>query len=411
MTTDQNPNRNREAWLTDVTNFAIVPKIRKECGLSPLKPLLVSVGFPASGGTRRKDGRYTDGQCCMQEHKSFHHLFIHPAHHGENDEAIVAMVGTLMHEVLHGCLPMDVGHRKDFSQAAKALGLLPEGAKPKSTRPDDDCARWILSEVEKFGPYPHESFEVSGKKQTTRLIQVKCPICKYVARVTRTWLDGPGAPICPDCDIPFEENVGDGDPDSIPLTPMEQIVEYGVKATLEVRMEARQKGIRLVYDPRWSLRMIRRGRRTNWYVLDYGPEVSGKFFTITRDDGTTEQVQAATLGVVPVRLQPAESRSHAIAVLEALRDGRVTHEKLDADRDDDPALDIDPDSEYEDDDDEEIYDGVPYTDEEMEIYEQEVAEREGGRAKVTPITPMTEGDLPDRIAQLTALATPTRKRR
>lgn len=42
------------------------------------------------------------------------------------------------------------------------------------------------------------------KRQSTRMRKVYCPDCKYVARVTRTWLDAKGAPICPCSMVPME---------------------------------------------------------------------------------------------------------------------------------------------------------------------------------------------------------------
>lgn len=33
-------------------------------------------------------------------------------------------------------------------------------------------------------------------KQTTRLLKVTCPSCKYIARITTTWLRT-GRPLCP----------------------------------------------------------------------------------------------------------------------------------------------------------------------------------------------------------------------
>ena len=36
------------------------------------------------------------------------------------------------------------------------------------------------------------------KPQGTRLLKCECAVCGYTARTTAKWLNGPGAPICPE---------------------------------------------------------------------------------------------------------------------------------------------------------------------------------------------------------------------
>lgn len=59
--------------------------------------------------------------------------------------------------------------------------------------------------VKALGDYPHQELKhmTNGtKKQATRLIKAECAVCTYTVRVTKKWLDGYGAPLCPNetCD-------------------------------------------------------------------------------------------------------------------------------------------------------------------------------------------------------------------
>ena len=43
-----------------------------------------------------------------------------------------------------------------------------------------------------------------GPRQSTRMRKAACPDSGYLVRLTRTWIEAHGAPICPCCNVPME---------------------------------------------------------------------------------------------------------------------------------------------------------------------------------------------------------------
>lgn len=300
--TPEETTLNREAWLQRFVSLAI-PVIRQRTGHTPQQPVKISCGFPLTGGRPRKGGGFTAGECFVlppSTERKYHQIFVHPSLVKPLDVG-----GTVFHEVLHAALPHGVGHRRPFSQAAKKLGL--EG-KPThaGVKEGTELADVVEEIVAQLGDYPHEGLSPSsGPKQTTRLIKVMCPMCGYVCRVTYKWIDEAGCPVCPQDMIPMEAGVGAEA--SLPLIAIDQTVEYKVKAVKKHLLD------RAKFDPRWSIRMNRKGGVTHWWVIDYGPP---------------EQDGMAVLGIVQPLLTIAESREDAISLLEALRDGSMTYDDI-----------------------------------------------------------------------------------
>lgn len=371
--------RNREAWLTDFVKLAM-PLVTQRTGLSQgERSIKISCGFPSGGGKRRKNGGYTSGECHHThgtDRKHFH-IFIHPA----RVESVHEVGETVLHEVLHVLLPGGVKHRAPFSRAAKQLGLLGERVidgevvkgKPTSTILTDELAERVQEWVDELGPYPHEKLEAYGKTQSTRLLKVMCPLCGYVTRTTLKWLEEAGATICPQCKCSMEE--GDCPEEEPRLYSVNQTSEFRVRKILTSKLEKPQ------WDSRWLIRMNRQGDNLDWWLIDFGPAIDEKGM--------------AVLGDLPARLTHAESREHAKEMLEALRDGSTTYEDLDVE-DDDPNLEVD-DHFYEDED-ESSDDPEPYTEEELEAYDENGHKSIAG-AKLKEY----EDDLTKRIAELERL--------
>lgn len=191
----------RESWLRAAVD-ALRPKF--EVAGYPLPATLhVSVGFPSRGalrGTRMT----TIGQCWYggASADGAPHIFISPLH-----ETPVAALDTLMHELVHAALPEGSKHGAKFVRACNALGLT-EG-KPKSR----SAGAEVLAELERLnvelGAWGHAALDARklSKAQTTRLVKCACATCGYTVRVTRKWLDGSGAPICPDDHEQMTEDV------------------------------------------------------------------------------------------------------------------------------------------------------------------------------------------------------------
>jgi hypothetical protein len=110
------------------------------------------------------------------------------------DDALL-VVATQVHELCHCAAGLECKHRKPFTTIAKKLGL--EG-KMTATTAGDELQRTLKAMIDDLGPYPHAKLVHSTvpKKQSTRMILVKCPECGYQVRTTRKWLDV-GVPTCP----------------------------------------------------------------------------------------------------------------------------------------------------------------------------------------------------------------------
>lgn len=127
---------------------------------------------------------------------------------------------VLAHELAHAAVGIENGHNRVFGRVARELGL---DGKLTATIAGDGFRALVGPMLSTLGPYPHAQLmpldllrggrpgdtpgkgagapRTSGpKKQGTRLKKVTCNDCGYTARVTRTWLDKQGAPLCP-CNV------------------------------------------------------------------------------------------------------------------------------------------------------------------------------------------------------------------
>lgn len=196
-----NPYRDdtREAWLRRAVEALRAKFSTHGYALPP--SVHVSVGFPSRGALRGNRST-TIGQCWNGSASAdgAPHIFISPLHDGP-----VAALGTLMHELTHAAVGTEAGHGAKFVRACNALGLTCD--KPKSRKPGVE----LLHELERLnaelGVFPHAALDARKlpKVSGTRLVKVACAECGYTARVTRVWLDGPGAPMCPADRMQMEE--------------------------------------------------------------------------------------------------------------------------------------------------------------------------------------------------------------
>jgi hypothetical protein len=102
---------------------------------------------------------------------------------------------TLVHELIHATGVK--GHRKDFSEIARTLGL----RKPWRVTTATPELRERLNElISRIGPYPHATLDRSMmpyKKDGTRMVKLVCPRDGYIARTTEKWIIQLGTPWCP----------------------------------------------------------------------------------------------------------------------------------------------------------------------------------------------------------------------
>lgn len=186
----------REQWLMNAVE--VLRPLFKQHGYDSPVNVKVACGFPSRGGLSQR--KRTIGQCwdhAQSEAKVFE-LFISPV-----IAEPVEVLAVLAHEMVHATVGLKAGHKGPFKRCATAIGL--EG-KMTSTTPGKAFTEFAKDSLKSIGEYPHGQLNASArlKKEGTRLIKCTCPQCGYTARTTRVWIDGPGAPICPACEIQTE---------------------------------------------------------------------------------------------------------------------------------------------------------------------------------------------------------------
>ena len=135
----------------------------------PLVEVRVSCGWPVRGGVALR--RRVIGQCfaptVCQDGKP--QIFISPT---LSDG--VEVLGTLLHELIHASVGCQHGHKKVFSQAARAVGL---AGSPTATVVGEQMRPLLVSYIERVGPYPHASIQPQLKAKVgsrLRLYQCGC---------------------------------------------------------------------------------------------------------------------------------------------------------------------------------------------------------------------------------------------
>lgn len=161
-----------------------------------LRPMFQAAGYeipacPISCGWPSKSVRKALGQCwCSSSAEDGSRaIFVTPKMAKAVDVAEV-----VVHEVLHACLPDDVGHKAPFKKGMKALGL--EG-KATATSCGQELTERLNTICSGLGEYPHAALSLSAQmpKQGTRMLKLICPSCGYVVRTTAKWIEV-GRPTC-----------------------------------------------------------------------------------------------------------------------------------------------------------------------------------------------------------------------
>lgn len=180
------PSLRRQQWL-DACCAALVKRFA-EHGYTVPNNIRFSVGFPKGGGGRAK----TIGQCWAAEASADGHFEIFVSPELGNG---VEIFETKAHELVHATVGLDAGHKAPFKRCAEKIGLT---GKMTATTGTEEFKRWAAQEIERIGVFPGAKLSMVGRrKQSTRMLKCECSDCGYVARITRKWLAGAGAPICP----------------------------------------------------------------------------------------------------------------------------------------------------------------------------------------------------------------------
>lgn len=156
----------RETWLYYAAHFLF--EHMQRCGMIPV-PVRVSCGWPLSGGASKQA---TIGQCFPPTMCSdgVAQVFISP-----RIAESVEVLGVLLHELIHAAFGGKYGHRKEFSQAAKKLGL---AGPPTATVVGSELLPGLQEYVARVGVYPHASIVPRQKEKAVgsrlRLYECSC---------------------------------------------------------------------------------------------------------------------------------------------------------------------------------------------------------------------------------------------
>ncbi len=157
----------RETWLYYAALFLF--EHMQRCGLAPV-PVRVSCGWPISGGGGEKN--VTVGECfpptmCAD---GVAQIFVSPR---LSDS--VQVLGVLLHELIHAHFHGRFGHRKEFSQAARKVGL--EGP-PTATVVGAYLLPLLQEYIARVGLYPHAAIVPRAKEKAPgsrlRLYECSC---------------------------------------------------------------------------------------------------------------------------------------------------------------------------------------------------------------------------------------------
>jgi len=160
--------------------FPLPEKIRASCG------------FPSKGALAKKAKRVGEAWSSEMSEDQHFETFVTPM---IADALEVAAIQV--HELCHCAVGLTCKHRKPFTIAARAIGL--EG-RMTATEAGEELTIKLEELIEEIGPYPHAKlvYSSSPKKQTTRMVLVRCPKleCGYQVRTTKKWIEI-GVPTCP----------------------------------------------------------------------------------------------------------------------------------------------------------------------------------------------------------------------
>jgi hypothetical protein len=177
---------NREAWLLKAVEF-FTPHFRA-AGFR-LPPVKVSLGLPTGRGSKA-----SIAQCWARRASKdgLNQIFVSPT----VDDSL-QVVSALIHELAHAHLDNKGGHGPRFKAVAKAVGL--EGPM-RSTHAGDYLKGQINHFIKEFGKIPHAALNPSlnpVKKQTTRMLKMRCSECGYICRASHTPILQWGPVLCP----------------------------------------------------------------------------------------------------------------------------------------------------------------------------------------------------------------------
>jgi hypothetical protein len=181
--TPNNHLATREAWLLNAAD-QMRHVLFKGIG-ETLPAVKVSVGFPGGGSARKRVGEHWHPKATKD---GVSQVFISPV----VDDGVKAL-GILAHELIHAIYPDD-GHGPKFGRVARAIGMT---GPLTATEAGEELTKRLNVLASRLGDYPHAGLDMGNrKKQSTRLIALRCARCDYRVWTTQRWLST-GSPDCP----------------------------------------------------------------------------------------------------------------------------------------------------------------------------------------------------------------------
>jgi hypothetical protein len=156
----------------------------------------VAVGFTSRGSKGSKIGECWSSDASED---GYFEIFIKPT---LADPTRVCDV--LTQQLIHAAIGLNKGRGPEYKRAATSLGYSGRMTAPTAT---DAWYGWALPVISKLGAMPYGALQEGGissarPKQTTALLKVECPVCGWLARVTRKHIQPHaylGCPV-PSCD-------------------------------------------------------------------------------------------------------------------------------------------------------------------------------------------------------------------
>jgi len=188
---------NRETWLEEGIKQLDATFFNANGYELPAK-MQISCGFPKGIGNR-KIGQCWHPQASKDETTQ---MFVSPS-----IDAPVQVLGVILHELVHACVGVEVGHKGIFRKLAHEFGL--EGRMTATFVKEGSLLHGTLSQMaESLGPYPHSAMQrtsgTGGKKTNIweRYVSKSDPTYKIVIspRSVERWgvpLDPGGNPMEP----------------------------------------------------------------------------------------------------------------------------------------------------------------------------------------------------------------------
>lgn len=184
--TASSPYKEREAWLSDIASS--MHGWFNDLGF-PLPPFEIRTGFPSAG---RRSPNITESWA--QNDTESYVIYVRP----DRDDR-VEVAAALAHQLCRIAVGQKDSHGHLFRHLAISIGL--RGRKTESP-PGVLFKELVKPVLDDLGDLPCPEVIPTDKekktRQTTRMVKVTCPVCGYVARVSRKWLDSVGPPHCPE---------------------------------------------------------------------------------------------------------------------------------------------------------------------------------------------------------------------